>query len=168
VFEKDVMTVYRLCLSVGRYHLVGTTIKTSALPADVAADEKHTHLAGEKVYVATTVADGCFLGASISPTADEAHLTAAYQQFHHEAHQIQPAYQPKTVNTAGWQATMKAWRTLFPQIILIHWFFTCRIEPQTGGDEGHACALSGDDGTRLARLSSDDQSELCAAASATA
>jgi hypothetical protein len=122
VFKKDVMTIYRLRTSLGRYNLVGTTVKTPDIPKHVAADEKHTRLAGEKVYVATTVAENCFLGASVSPSADEAHLTQAYRQFQREAQQIQPTYQPETVNTDGWQATMKAWRAIFPTIVIIQCF----------------------------------------------
>ncbi len=69
------MFVYRLRTSVGRYSIVGTTIKwPEALPKDVAADEKHTRLAGEKVYVATSVGNHCLLGASVSPGAGEAEL----------------------------------------------------------------------------------------------
>lgn len=41
VFEKDVMTIHRLVQHMGRYNIVGTTVKTpSALPKDVGADEK--------------------------------------------------------------------------------------------------------------------------------
>ncbi len=41
VFEKDVMTIHRLSNHLGRYALVGTTVKTGGtLPKDTAADEK--------------------------------------------------------------------------------------------------------------------------------
>jgi len=107
----------------GRYNIVGTTVKTpSLLPLDAAADEKHSRISGEKVYIATTVAEQCFLGASVSMGAGEHDLTEAYRQFQKEAQQVQPDYQPDTVNTDGWQATMKAWRKLFPSISLIQCF----------------------------------------------
>jgi hypothetical protein len=123
VFKKDVMTIYRLRTSLGRYNLVGTTVKApTVMPTDVVADEKHSTVAGEKVYIATTVGNNCFLGASVSGGAGEDALTAAYQQFQREAQQVQPAYQPKTVNTDGWQATMNAWKTLFPQVCVIQCF----------------------------------------------
>jgi hypothetical protein len=123
VFKKDVMTIYRLRTSLGRYTLVGTTVKTPAvMPTDLVADEKHSTVAGEKVYIATTVGKNCFLGASVSGEASENALTAAYQQFQREAQQVQPAYQPATVNTDGWQATMNAWKTLFPQVCVIQCF----------------------------------------------
>jgi len=122
-FEKDVMTIHRLTNHMGRYNLVGTTVKQAdTLPKDVGADEKHGTLSGETVYCATTVAEQCFLGASVSIGAGEEELTTAYRQFQREAQQIQPDYQPETVNTDGWQATMNAWRTLFPSICLIQCF----------------------------------------------
>jgi hypothetical protein len=74
------------------------------------------------VYIATTVGKNCFLGASISPGAGEAALTSAYRQFQREAQPMQPDDQPKTVNTDGWQATMNAWKTLFPSMCIIPCF----------------------------------------------
>jgi len=122
-FEKDVMTIHRLTTHMGRYSLVGTTVKTpESLPKDVGADEKHSTISGETVYIATTVAEQCFFGASVSVGAGEQALTEAYSQFQREAQQIQPDYQPETVNTDGWQATMNAWRCLFPAICLIQCF----------------------------------------------
>jgi len=109
VFEKDVMTIHRLINHMGRYNMVGTTVKAP----------KH-NISGEKVYIATTVAEQCYLGASVSPGAGEKELTEAYKQFKKEVLQAQPDYQPETVNTDGWQATMNAWKTLFPSICLIH------------------------------------------------
>jgi hypothetical protein len=123
VFERDVMTIHRLTNRMGRYNIVGTTVKQAdTLPKDVGADEKHSTISGEKVSIATTVAEQCFLGASVSVGAGEEELTDAYKQFQREAQQVQPDYQPDTVNTDGWQATMKAWRTLFPSICLIQCF----------------------------------------------
>ncbi len=122
-FEKDVMTIHRLSTHMGRYNMVGTTAKQAdTLPKDAGADEKHSAISGEKVYIATTVAKQCFFGASVSVGAGEEELTAAYGQFQREAQQVQPDYQPETVNTDGWQATMNAWRTLFPSICLIQCF----------------------------------------------
>ena len=122
-FHTDAMFIHRLTLQMGRYNIVGTTVKPpEAVPKDLGADEKHTTISGETVYAATTVAENCFLGASLSPGAGEADLTDAYRQFQREAQQVQPAYQPDTVNTDGWQATMNAWRTLFPSICVIQCF----------------------------------------------
>ncbi len=123
VFHKDVMTIHRLTLRMGRYNMVGTTVKDSEhLPTDLGADEKHSRISGEKVFIATTVAKQCVFGASVSQGAGEDELTEAYGQFQREAQQVQPNYQPNTVNTDGWKATMNAWRTLFPNICLLQGF----------------------------------------------
>ncbi len=122
-FENDVMTIHRLTSRMGRYTMVGTTVKQpDTLPKDVGADETHTTISGEKAYGATTVAEQCFLGASMRVGAGEEELTDASRQFQHEAQQIQPDYQPETVNTDGWHATMNAWRPVFPSIGLIRCF----------------------------------------------
>jgi hypothetical protein len=56
VFGKDQMFWYRIEQSLGRNSIVGTTIKDpKLLPEHLSADEKHSRLRGEKVYVATTV-----------------------------------------------------------------------------------------------------------------
>jgi hypothetical protein len=117
------MMVYRLKTHMGRYNMVGTTVKNPAdIPTDLGADEKHSRISGEKVYIATTVGNNCFLGASVSQGAGEADLTHAYGQFQQEAHQVQPAYQPNTVNTDGWKATMNAWLALFPKVCILQCF----------------------------------------------
>lgn len=66
------MTVHRLTTHMGRYHIVGMTVKQAdKLPKDLGADEKHSTISGEKVYIATTVAEQCFFGASVSVGAGE-------------------------------------------------------------------------------------------------
>ena len=120
VFGHNDLYWERLELSLGRNSIVGTTVKHAVhLPQDVLADEKHTWLNGAAVYVATTVADDCILGASVAMHADEVDLTAAYQQFKTEVQAVKADYQPTTVNTDGWQATQRAWRKLFAQVTLI-------------------------------------------------
>ncbi|SEH09184.1 Uncharacterised protein [Candidatus Venteria ishoeyi] len=95
--------------------MVGTTIKQAEkLPNDLVADEKHSRVNGEKAYVATTVANECILGVGMSDTADELGLESAYAAFKSEAIDINQDYQPKTVNTDGWLATKKVWKTYFP------------------------------------------------------
>jgi hypothetical protein len=123
VFGHNDMYWARLELSLGRNSLVGTTVQDATkLPQDLLADEKHTWLNDEPVYVATTVGANCVLGAAVALQADEPALTAAYQQFKTEAQNVQPTYQPATVNTDGWQATQLAWRSLFAQVTLIACF----------------------------------------------
>jgi hypothetical protein len=109
VFGKDAMHWNRMEQSLGRFSLVGTTVrKPELLPEHVVADEKHTKLCGEKAYVATTVADKCFLGLSVAEGAGDSPLLDAYSHYKNEASEVDPTYSPKTVNTDGWGATVNA------------------------------------------------------------
>lgn len=138
-FGHDAMFWYRAYLSLGRYSLVGTTVKQAEqLPQDVVADEKHTRRQGEKVYLATTVAQECILGADIAPEADTLALSKSYQVFKTETQHLDPTYSPQTVNTDGWSATQNAWQLLFPRITIILCFLhaflairnSCRGRPE--------------------------------------
>jgi len=120
VFGRDAMYWYRLHQGLGRFSIVGTTVKTAQhLPTDLVADEKHSWLKGQRVSIATTVGRDCILGASVAPSASQPDLKQAYGVFAHEAQALDVDYAPHTVNTDGWQATQGAWRTLFPNITLI-------------------------------------------------
>lgn len=122
-FERDPSYWYRIERSIGRNSLVGTTIKDPQdLPLHLVADEKHTWILGIKAYIATTVAKGCILGACIAKDAGEQSLTNAYGVYKEEAHCLNPDYNPETVNTDGWPATLKALKNIFPHIILIACF----------------------------------------------
>jgi hypothetical protein len=111
---------YRLERSLGRSSLVGTTVAAAGcLPRHLAADEKHTTLAGEKVYLAVTAGGGCCLGMALAEAAGNDDLRKAYGVFRAEAQHLDPQYQPETVNTDGWQATQAAWRSLFRRVTLI-------------------------------------------------
>jgi hypothetical protein len=83
------------------------------------ADEKHTGWLGERVYVATTAAAGCILGAGFAEAADALSLTQAYGEFAQEAHALNPDYCPQSVNTDGWEGTQLAWQPLFPGVTLM-------------------------------------------------
>jgi len=129
VFGKNPMYWYRIETSLGRNSLVGTTIRnTENLPEHLVADEKHTRILGDKIYVATTVGNGCVLGASIATDAGEESLVKAYGVFKDEAQCVKPDYSPKTVNTDGWIATKNAWKTLFPYVFLIACFLHIYIK----------------------------------------
>jgi hypothetical protein len=120
VFGRDAMYWYRLEQGLGRFSLVGTTIKRAQhLPTDLVADEKHSWLNGQRVYIATTAGQECILGASVSPSAGQTDLTKAYGVFADEARALDPDYAPETVNTDGWQPTQGAWKTLFPKVTLV-------------------------------------------------
>jgi hypothetical protein len=123
VFGRNDSYWYRLSTHLGRYDLVGTTVKAiDKLPVHLLADEKHTWFNGHKAYIATTVGADCVLGASVALNADEVALTEAYGQFKTEVQALHPAYQPETVNTDGWSATQKAWLALFASIVIIECF----------------------------------------------
>ena len=111
---------HRLERSLGRNSLVGTTVSSAErLPRHLAADEKHTTLAGEKVYLAATAGGGCCLGMALAKAAGNVELTEAYGVFRDEARRLEPEYRPETVNTDGWPATQAAWRTLFKGVTLV-------------------------------------------------
>ncbi len=129
IFGHNDMYWERLVLRIGHNSIVGTTVKQAdKLPEDILADEKHTRLNGEKVYIATTVGNGCALGVSVTLQADEKGLTEAYGQFKIEAQNVKPDYQPATVNTDGWAATLLAWQNLFAKVVLIACFLHAFIK----------------------------------------
>lgn len=129
VSGRNDMYWYRMEQSLGRFNIVGTTVKKpESLPQDLLADEKHTRLKGDKHYIAMTVAKECILGAEMTGSACEASLTKAYGVFAHEARCVDPDYAPDTVNTDGWAATQNAWQTLFANITAILCFLHAFIK----------------------------------------
>lgn len=122
VFGKDPMYWYRLEISQGRNSIVGTTVRQAEVPQNLLADEHHQTRDGEKNYIATTVAEGCCLGAALSQSADEDDLTEAYRVFKTEAGNVEPDYEPQTVNADGWAATRAAWLALFPLVVIVRCF----------------------------------------------
>ncbi len=121
VFGKDAMYWYRMEKALGRNSIVGTTIrKPEDLPEHLTADEKHTWIVGEKVYIATTVGKGCILGASIANDAGEESLIKAYSVFKKEAQCLKPGYSPLTVLMDAWEATRKAWTFIFTSAVIIY------------------------------------------------
>src|SRR4051812_44150892 len=50
-FGKTHMAWYRLECALGRFSVVGTTVRRAALPAHLLADEHHQSLDGEKLYI---------------------------------------------------------------------------------------------------------------------
>lgn len=138
VFGRDPMYWYRVEKALGRNSIVGTTVREpDDIPEDIGADEKHTWIKGDKVYVATTVGNGCILGASVAQDAGEASLTAAYQVFKEEAQSINPSYEPETVNIDGWQATRKAWLALFATTVIICCFLHIFIKIRDRAKKKH-------------------------------
>ncbi len=122
VFGKDPMYWYRLEIALGRNSIVGTTCRRANLPEHLLADEHHRKRDGDREFIATTVGDGCVLGAALSERASTEDLQEAYGVFREEAHDLDPEYAPKTVSTDGWQATAAAWMALFPMIVILRCF----------------------------------------------
>ena len=70
VFGRDPMYWYRLEQGLGRFSVVGTTVKRAdRFPTDLVADEMQSWLQGERVSIATTAAHDCLLGASVALSA---------------------------------------------------------------------------------------------------
>ena len=133
VFGRNAMYWYRIYLSLGRASIVGTTIKKpQKLPLHLVADEKHTWLEGNRVYLPTTVAKGCFLGVSFTESASAEALTKGYGEFHAEACLLDPHYAPITVNTDAWDGTQQAWLALFPTVTLVLCFLHEVLKVQKG------------------------------------
>ena len=122
VFGHDPMDWYRLECGLGRFSVVGTTVRQAELPEHLLADEHHQTLDGQKVSIATTVGGGCCLGAEPAATAGTDDLKVAYEEFKNEAHDLAPEYAPKTVSTDGWKGTQAAWKALFKRVIILQCF----------------------------------------------
>jgi hypothetical protein len=123
VFGHNDMYWYRLVEDLGRFDVVGTTVKASdQLPEHLLPDEKFTSLNGNEVYVATTVGNDVVLGANIALSVQTDPLKQAYNDFKQEALRLQPNYAPKTLTLDGWRQTKEAWLRLFPTLILIRCF----------------------------------------------
>lgn len=122
VFGKDHDFWYRLEVALGRNSIVGTTVRQAHLPEHLLADEHHQTRDGVKNYIATTVAEGCCLGAALAQSADAEDLQAAYEVFQEEALDVEPDYQPQTVSVDGWASTHRAWQALFPLAALLRCF----------------------------------------------
>jgi hypothetical protein len=143
VFGRDAMYWYRLEQGLRRFSIVGTTVKSpKCLPKDLVADEKHSWLKGERVYIATTAAKDCILGASVAPSASQSDLEKAYGVFANEVRAVDADYAPETVNTDGWPATQHAWKARFKQITVIlcflHAFINIRDRAKKAfGELGH-------------------------------
>jgi hypothetical protein len=122
VFGASPMYWYRLECGLGRFSVVGTTVRRAAIPEHLLADEHHQSRDGQKVYIATTVGGGCCLGAEPAEAAGTDDLTVAYATFKGEAHDVTPGYAPATVSTDGWKATQAAWKGLFRRVVILQCF----------------------------------------------
>jgi len=131
VFGRDASYWYRVCQALGRFSIVGTTVKDNqTIPVNLIADEKHSWLLGERIYIPTTAAAGCILGVDIVESAETCALVEGYKSFRAEAIALKPDYRPQTVNTDGWDHTQAAWQTLFPGIEIVLCFLHVVLDIQ--------------------------------------
>jgi hypothetical protein len=120
VLGKDAMYWWRAFVSLGRNSLVGTTVKDPEnIPKDINADEKKTRMNGKEINIATTVGEECLLGAAICTDRREEDLKEGYHTFKEEAQNVNPDYTPDSVTTDGSSALRNAFKSLFPNVILI-------------------------------------------------
>jgi hypothetical protein len=121
-FGRDRAYRRRAEVAPGRNSVAGATLRRAAVPERLLADEHHRPRGGRRNYVATTVGQGCCLGAALAPTAGADDLLAAYRVFKAEARDVQPGYAPLTVSADGWAATHQAWQALFPLVVILRCF----------------------------------------------
>lgn len=115
-FGGDAMFWYRLECSLSFNSIVGTTIKKPQyLPKHILVDEHHDKHAGQKVYVCTTVAEDCFLGAALSSNISFEALQKSYGVFKQESQILMPGYTPLSINIDGFPSTRQTMKALYPQ-----------------------------------------------------
>ena len=85
----------------------------------------------------TTVGGDCFLGAAISESVSHQALQSAYSVFKKEAQNLSKNYQPISCNTDGFQSTMKAITTIYPQTQLILCFLHAYLKIQNCGTKSY-------------------------------
>jgi len=90
VFGRDPMYWSRLTCGLGRSSVAGATVRRVEILVHLLADEHHQTIDGEKVYVATTVGDGCVLGAEPAASAGATASTAAYGSSQAGARDVEP------------------------------------------------------------------------------
>ena len=130
IFGKYAMFWYRWWVDFGRNSVIGTTLHSAQdLPENILCDEEHTYVRGKKAYIATTVSQGCLLGAEVVSKADEEQLKGAYEVAAQEMWNVNPKHEVKTSNTDGWAATQAALRAIYNCVIVqcfLHAFIKVR------------------------------------------
>lgn len=138
-FGKNAMYWYRLELSLAFNSIVGTTIKhIDKLPQHILVDEHHDKLLGEKVYVCTTIANDCFLGAALSQNISFEALEKAYGVFKEESRFICQDYQPQTINMDGFSSTKQTMNALFPDAQTMLCFLHGYLKIENSASKRHA------------------------------
>ena len=111
---------YRLECGLGRFSVVGTTVRQAELPEHLLADEHHQTLDGQKVYIATTVGAGCVLGAEPADGGRDRRPEGRLRR----SSRTRPATSPRSMPprpstpTAG-RGRKAAWKALFPRVVIL-------------------------------------------------
>lgn len=136
---KNAMYWYRAEVTLCQYNIVGTTIKSaSKLPENILADEHHTRLISDKIYICTTVGNNCFLGASIAPSMHYENLKKAYGIFKSEVQIICPEYEPVSINMDGYKSTKKAIADLYPSSGILRCFLHSFLKIRNCGTKAYS------------------------------
>jgi len=131
-FGRNAMFWYRLEMSLARNNIVATTVRSaSKMPKHILVDEHHNRLNGEKIYICTTVAADCFLGAEITPGVSSEELKEAYQVFQSESVMRFSDYKVLTINIDGFKSTTKAIKQIHPRAVAITCFLHACLKIQT-------------------------------------
>ena len=113
------MSWYRMECGLGRFSVVGTTVRTATLPEHLLADEHHQGLDGQKVYIATTVGNGCCLGAEPAEAAGSDKLKVGLPSLQRRGLRSPPNTLPRPSATDGWKGTQAAWKMLFTKVVIL-------------------------------------------------
>ena len=90
VFGRDENYWYRAYQGLGRFSIVGTTVRDpDSIPVHLLVDEKHSWWWGERVYIPTTVAEGCILGVDMVRGSGVDDLKEGYETFQQEGFAIE-------------------------------------------------------------------------------
>jgi hypothetical protein len=113
------MAVYRLLWALGQPCLVtGLPRGDLLLPADVLADEKHSHGLAAKVSLPTIGRGRVSWHLGSPEEASAASLPQSYPAFQCAASQQEPSYRVRGILPDGFDSTPKSRRTLFPGVRL--------------------------------------------------
>lgn len=113
-FDISGMSLYRFICSLGKYPLSHVLYESGLqLPENIWADEKHSKCKGQKGYIPLVSSGHTTWHIDYVESVDDETLHQSYQQFAQETRQIDPDYEPKTINHDGFQSTINALKRCF-------------------------------------------------------
>ena len=149
VFGGDPMSWYRMECGLGRFSVVGTTVRTATLPEHLLADEHHQGLDGREGLHRHDRRQRVLPGAEPAEAAGSDKLKVAYQVFKDEACDVSPEYAPKTVSTDGWKGTQAAWKMLSTKVVILLCFLHGWLRSATGPNTLKRCLPKSPGGFRI-------------------